>query len=331
MSVTITRGGGEVQIDELAHGRRRVSVRVADHANFGPATLCETAYPVELIEHVLNVKGPVYLCDEIMRDEDPGSVQACLEADLLSYVDAGCFEGKTILDYGCGCGASTMVLARMFPSASITGVDIGEKLVALARARADFYGLSRVTIAVSPDGRRLPDGVGPFDFVVLSAVYEHLLPDERPAVLASLWRALRPGGILFLDQTPHRYSPVESHTTGLPLVNYLPDSVALFLARRFSRRVPTGATREQLLRDGIRGGTAREILNHVRSASDDEPVLLEPRLGGCRDRIDLWYALSGGARFRQLKGALKAAAKVIKYTTGVVLVPNLSLAVKKPD
>ena len=37
---------------------------------------CSTAYPPELIEHVLAVKGPGYLCDEIRRDEDPAYVQS---------------------------------------------------------------------------------------------------------------------------------------------------------------------------------------------------------------------------------------------------------------
>jgi hypothetical protein len=41
--------------------------------------------------------------------------------------------------------------------------------------------------------------------------------------MAELWRQLRLGGILFLNQTPHRYYPLEHHTTGLPLLNYLPE------------------------------------------------------------------------------------------------------------
>jgi 2-polyprenyl-3-methyl-5-hydroxy-6-metoxy-1,4-benzoquinol methylase len=331
VSVTIAHAGGEVRIEDIPPERRRITVALNEPTAFMPVASCTTAYPVELIRHVLEVKGPAYLCDEILRDEDPASVQACLEADLLSYVDAGCFDGKAILDYGCGCGASTMVLARMFPTASITGIDIDPKLIDLARARAAFYGLPRIAFGLSPNGQRLPEGSSPFDFIVLSAVYEHLLPAERPAVLAALWGALRPGGVLFLDQTPHRYAPVENHTTGLPLVNYLPDRATYWAARRLSRRVGRGASWQQLLRDGIRGATAPEVLSHIRRAGAEPLILLEPSKQGCRDRIDLWYSVSAGTRLRRSKRVLKAVLKGIKYATGLVLVPNLSLAIRKSE
>jgi len=330
VSVTLSHPEGEVRIEETAGAKRRVSVDLAEGVPQAPVTSWETAYPVDLIERVLEIKGPVYLCDEIMRDEDSASVQATLETDLLSYVEPSRFANKTILDYGCGCGASTVVLARMFPTASLVGIDVNEGLLPLARARAAFYRLSRATFEVSPDGKQLPPGIGPFDFVVLSAVYEHMYPRERSRALASLWSVLKPGGVLFLDQTPFRYFPWENHTTGLPLINYLPDRAAHFLARRCSRRIRADASWSSLLRDGIRGGTVREIVGPLRKHASQRPCVLQPTLRGCRDRIDLWYSLSSDVRFRRAKRALKVVFKLVRFTTGWVVVPNLALAIQKP-
>lgn len=87
-----------------------------------------------------------------------------------------------------------------------------------------------------------------------------LSPAERRKLLPLVWNRLRPGGALFLNQTPCRCSPVEIHTTsGTPLINYLPDRVVLHLMRRFSLRYRGAVTWERLLRDGVRGGSVREI------------------------------------------------------------------------
>ena len=48
-----------------------------------------------------------------------------------------------------------------------------------------------------------PD-LGTFDVIMFSAVYEHLLPEERRSVLPQIWGALRPGSALCVNQTPHR-------------------------------------------------------------------------------------------------------------------------------
>jgi hypothetical protein len=51
-----------------------------------------------------------------------------------------------------------------------------------------------------------------------------------------MWSALRPHGLLFITETPHRYWPTEGHTTGLPFINYVPDALAGAAARHLSGR-----------------------------------------------------------------------------------------------
>ena len=150
----------------------------------------ETAYSLELIEHILRVKGPAWLCDEIMRDEDPSTSESFIRWNILTYLDREDFAGRRLLDFGSGCGASTMVLSRMFPQTWIVGVELVSESVEVARKRAEFYGVTdRVRFALSPDSNSLPAGIGgDFDYVVLSGVYEHLLPEERQSVIPSSGR-----------------------------------------------------------------------------------------------------------------------------------------------
>jgi 2-polyprenyl-3-methyl-5-hydroxy-6-metoxy-1,4-benzoquinol methylase len=259
MSSVLTHLDASVRI-EARDGTRAISVRPRDGL-FTPITTCVTRYPAELIEHVLRVKGPAYLCDEIMRDEDPRYVQHSFRWDILSYAKPEDFAGRRVLDFGSGSGASSMVLARMFPDVTIVGVELIAEFVELARRRARFYGVDgRVTFQLSPDPNSLPPEIGDFDYIVFSAVSEHLLPNERQVILALLWSHLKRGGVMFLDQTPYRWFPIELHTTSLPLINYLPDRWALYCSRRLSKRVRPDESWPELLRKGIRSGSTREII-----------------------------------------------------------------------
>ena len=290
-----------------------------------PSLAIETAYPPELIASVLDVKGPAWLCDEIRRDEDPTYVSHFLAESILSYVAPESLSGR-LLELGSGAGASSLNLRRLLPELQVVGVELLADHVGLARSRAAFHGMDSIEFIHNPDGSQLPDGLGEFDFVILSAVYEHLLPVERRSLMPQVWRRLKPGGILFINQLPHRFSPLETHTTGLPLLNYLPDGLAHRAARRFSSWVDPDQTWDGLLRAGIRGGSVREIL---RDIGPDDAEVLEPTLRGNSDRIDLWFALSGRSRWPIAKRIARTTMKGLKRTTGVTFVPELSLAIRK--
>jgi 2-polyprenyl-3-methyl-5-hydroxy-6-metoxy-1,4-benzoquinol methylase len=315
---------GVVRIEALADGRHKISVQPAPGRTV-PRRSWVTAYPVELVKAIHSAKG-LYVCDEIMREESPGYVEHSLRCEVLSYVDASAFAGKRILDFGCGSGASVMVLSRLLPPCELVGIELEERLLELASQRAQYFGRTSVRLIKSPSGDSLPPDLGEFDFVMFNAVFEHLLPAERPLLLPLVWSHLRPGGVLFLNQTPHRYSPVEVHTTGgVPLINFLPDRLALHAARLFSKRVTANEDWNRLLRRGIRGGTVGEILGILGGPTRAE--LLKP-LPPLRDRIDLWYRKLS-PRHALLKRSIWASLKAIKATTGAEVTPYLSLAIRK--
>ena len=327
--VTLEHPEGRVHLDDLGDGRMHVSVEVFDSEVFVPHDSCETAYPVELVSAILAVKSPAWLCYSLQREESPLTVEVVLRQAILSFVGEEELGGKRLLDFGCGSGASTMVLKRLLPDTVIVGIDIAPEQLAIARDRAEHYGLKDVEFVLSPRADGLPAGIGTFDAILFSAVFEHMLPDERNDLLPRIWALLRPGGILFLNQTPHRWYPLEHHTTGLPFVNYLSDRLALRVARRFSKRVSVDATWEQLLRDGIRGGTERQILRILRAAGEGEPVTLRPTRLGIRDSVDIWYAYSTARNPRPLKRAMRAAFKGLSRLTGEGFAPDLNLALRK--
>jgi len=170
---------GRVLVDDYDDGTRHVRVDMKDASSFVPIRECRTTYDLQLIRLILDFKGPAWLCDEIMRDEDPGYVQRSLEAGILGYVPRAQLDGSRVLDFGCGGGASTVVLGRMLGAREIVGVDPEPDHLGIAQARLDFYGMSNVRLLLSPSSLDLPPDIGTFDFIVLNTVLEHLLPNER--------------------------------------------------------------------------------------------------------------------------------------------------------
>jgi SAM-dependent methyltransferase len=327
---TLEHEEGRVFVEELGSGRKRLAVELVDRSAFMPEPTAETDYPLELIRAILKLRGPAMLGYSILRAEDPSHLAEPLRHYLLAYIREEEFRGKRLLDFGCGSGSSTVALASLFPETEIVACDLEQENVDVARLRAAHYGSGNVSFLVSPGPFEVPAGIGSFDFICLSAVYEHLLPAERPVLMGLLWRTLKPGGVLFVNQTPHRFYPLEYHTTGLPLLNYLPDRIAFWAARRLSRRVSVGMGWEELLRGGVRGGTERGILADLRASDDDDPVSLESRGLGFRDQVDLWYSLSMARRPLRAKRLMRVAFKAVSRLTGSAFVPDLNLAIRKP-
>jgi 2-polyprenyl-3-methyl-5-hydroxy-6-metoxy-1,4-benzoquinol methylase len=323
---------GRVQIKDLNNGKRRIDVHPRDSSVYVHRSSCDTAYPVELIVQILAVKGPGYLCDEISRDEDNSYIEAHLRATLFAYLPKSAFVGKRLLDFGCGSGASTMIMARALPATpSIVGVELEESFLRIARVRADFYGMTNVRFEHSPSGDQLPEGLGLFDFIVLPAVYEHLLPHERKTIIPQLWTHLNKGGVLFIDETPSRWFPVETHTSSLPFVNYLPDPLAHRFVQYCSPRGLRDDSWTSLLRKGVRGGSVKEIMSIIHNRGG-MPELLKPRYDGMRTAADVWYegyARGASGRSGKLKRIFGKALKILNDASHLAAVPYLSLAIRK--
>lgn len=331
MTWIIKHENAVIAIEENDSETRKVAVRMQDPGTYSPQLSCCTRYPLDLIKAILQAKGPAWLCDEIARDEDPGHVQSYLMMSLLSYVDKSDFDGKLIMDFGCGSGASTVIMARTFPGCRVLGVELDEKLLGIARLRMQYYRLQNVELLLSPAPDRLPEEVSELDFVVLSAVWEHLLPGERPVLLLKMWECLRPEGVLFINQTPDVRFPIEAHTTRLPLLNYLPDRWALWCAHKFAKTISPDASWEALLRKGIRGGTPGEILNVLRG-SQFRPLPLRPNGDSLKRQSDIYYCSARKRLLQRYHGWKRFF--ILRFiglalTLGIPIAPYISLGIRK--
>ena len=108
---------------------------------------------------------------------------------IVANVD---FEGKRVLDIGCGSGGNTLHLARTTPLAQITGFDVEEPVVRVATARAAEEGLAARARFVREDPGPLPFEDGAFDVVFSKDSLLHI-PD-KDALAAEMYRVLAPGG-----------------------------------------------------------------------------------------------------------------------------------------
>lgn len=96
-----------------------------------------------------------------------------------------------VLDFGTGIGNSLPHLARAFPAARITGLDVSEKSLAVAAAR--FPDTARL---VRFDGGRIPLPKAGFDLIFSACVFHHIEAGEHVPLFAQLRQLLRPEGRL---------------------------------------------------------------------------------------------------------------------------------------
>ena len=106
-----------------------------------------------------------------------------------AYYLLGDVTGLRILDFGCGSGANTALLAGR--GACVAGVDISADLIQLARRRLEVSGRPRGAAFVVGSAHDLPFPDGSFDIVFGIAILHHL---DLELVSREVHRVLKPGG-----------------------------------------------------------------------------------------------------------------------------------------
>jgi SAM-dependent methyltransferase len=105
-------------------------------------------------------------------------------------------QGARVLDYGCGGGDFSSILARR--GARVLGIDISPRLIAQARAAALNSGCNGDTPEfVAGDAHHTPFPDAMFDYVVGNGALHHL---DLEKALTEIARVLKPGGkAVFLE------------------------------------------------------------------------------------------------------------------------------------
>lgn len=139
--------------------------------------------------------------EHLFRDHTEEIAQALFPDGISS-------ENMSALEVGCGPGFYARRLARRYPSLRVVGIDRSSRLVARAQCRASSDALTNCRFQQG-DVESLSAYVEAADAVVSSRLL--LVVANRRAVIAEIFRVLKPGGRLFLAE------PTSSFKTRLPL------------------------------------------------------------------------------------------------------------------
>ncbi|WP_094288389.1 class I SAM-dependent methyltransferase [Mycobacterium lehmannii] len=124
-------------------------------------------------------------------------------------------DGADVADIGCGSGHAINVMAQAFPASRFTGIDFSDEGLGVGRAEAARLGLANATFVAADvaalDMSECYDAITVFD-----AIHDQAAP---AAVLANIYRALRPGGCLLMVDV--KASSRLEDNVGVPLSTYL--------------------------------------------------------------------------------------------------------------
>lgn len=319
-----------ILIEQLDNGKFLYQINALIHGLNVTESTFESFYGEKVAQAILNLENVRRLVGELRREEGPFGLERALRYYTLSFLPEEEFAGKRLLDFACGCGASTMALARIFPDSFITGIERVGGCINVCNLKREQLKLDRVSFIASTDDTTLPDNLEPIDHCIICSGYEHFLPSERSVLLHDIWGRLPVGGVLFICQSPQRYAPVGTHGPRAPMLNYLPDRLAFRIGRWIAKDWYGKLTDEEILRDGFRGGSIGEI-RAILQETDHLPCFLKPNRLGVKDSIHLWILTKDISNLGTLKKIYGSFCRVLKTITGFTIEPYLNVAIRKTD
>lgn len=113
-----------------------------------------------------------------------------------AYHLLGDASGKTVLDYGCGAGENSVLIAS-HGAAKVVGIDISPELVELGTKRLALHGFARQAALRVGSAHELPVETESVDVVFGMAILHHL---DLELASAEVFRVLKKGGrAIFLE------------------------------------------------------------------------------------------------------------------------------------
>jgi SAM-dependent methyltransferase len=141
------------------------------------------------------------MADELYHDDLIGLLEMVWGEGFLSpggtdeidrVIDGIDLRGRRLLDIGCGVGGVDLHLVRSHGLAHVTGIDVEDTVVDIARSRAVRDGLDDRTTFVKVEPGPLPFPESSFEVVFSKDSIVHI-PDKH-ALARDVYRVLEPGG-----------------------------------------------------------------------------------------------------------------------------------------
>lgn len=126
------------------------------------------------IRHSLAPVGTLKYFNEVARRK------YTVEPHILPFADFYAWQGKKVLEIGCGIGTDTISFARA--GAKVTAVDLSSESLALAQQRASVYGLNNNIIFYQANAEELSEVIPRDDYdLVYSFGVLHHTPNPKKA------------------------------------------------------------------------------------------------------------------------------------------------------
>lgn len=135
-------------------------------------------------------------------------------------LDRPSFQGKKVLDFGCGLGAMCVDISGN-GAERVVGLDIQKSLIEFARSNVSlrYPQFENVTKFYCADIANLPET--DFDIIISKDVFEHVQgADGLKLVLEEMKKRLRDNGRLYLGWGPLWYSPFGDHKLSKELLPF---------------------------------------------------------------------------------------------------------------
>jgi|ERR1700682_527979 len=152
--------------------------RVKEYWDSRPCNIRHSAQPVGTREYFDEVDARKYF----------------VESHIRGFAEFEHWRGKKVLEIGCGIGTDTVNFARH--GARVTGVDLSERSLGIARRRVEVYGLGKQVRFYCGDAEQLASFVPlePYDLIYSFGVIHHTPHPE--AVLEQIRQYARPGSVV---------------------------------------------------------------------------------------------------------------------------------------
>ena len=146
---------------------------------------------------------------EVMAEDSGQSIVPIIVDEVVPLIPGlhmRLMGGIDVLDVGCGRGLALMQLARAYPNSQFTGYDLSTEAVADATETARAAGLKNVCF-LEMDLTHWHEPKT-FDWITaFDAIHDQARPDK---VLAAIRKALRPGGVFFMQDIGVSSEPVDN-------------------------------------------------------------------------------------------------------------------------
>jgi SAM-dependent methyltransferase len=141
---------------------------------------------------------------------------------------------RTVLDFGCGIGGSSPHLRAAFPDAQITGLDVSERSLGIARDRFPDTDYRLY------DGRDIPLPANSCDLIFSACVFHHIDANEHVAIFRSLRSLLRTDGAMAIFE----HNPLNPVSRYIVATCPFDENAVLIPGPRFAERQRRAGFRE---------------------------------------------------------------------------------------